>query len=985
MPEQTESNSGAGDQQVRQPTAALEETRRLFVEAADWARFPLLSTDGTGKANREIQDIAAAVEEGKTLTPIQVQQTRDAIKLLDSNEIVNQKPILQQLKDTFEVLARPEQQQVRQPEPIAQAQRQPTPAPAPAVRAAAPEREAAPEAPQVAQAPVQMKPTTRPAAKAKTPTDDRDDFIRNAVPVAAALRRSGKPEEAKKLEMVASAILQTKSLERTAAPEQVQSPGKEESIKDLLASVYKTIDQDPALKNMPEAKEMRRASNKLDKDGMLNITVRNGVVTSFVSNFTDNFKRTQQAAPLVEAKLVVAQGAPAPEVMPTPAPAVQAQPAPAAEVPAPGIVAQPALADDPSVKVATIRLTFNNPEEPGRGMPDVLSKRFQDAGASAEILSTKPALVAGQSASEMKVSYRLDAPGIEKVSALLDAAAVMRGTKVQEMPGDPQARKEAASQEHERLAQQARQQQQAQVEQQTRQQARESVQQLVAQPAPLFQAYPAYTKFAPTTENGRIDDRKAIPHDSQHLNIGISDKGEFGINPKVDQQRLIGDGIGSMSKFFDYSLPTSGFKIAHVGLAEAGQMKQTETGWEVVTKGKLAITDTEGNVFKPQVSAAQQIAPTPAATVAQAAPGPQPAPSKGEVIYAAAPPMSDGAIRKDVLSNRAEHYSMFLIQVDPRDTNKAILLPAPGKDGALISSLHVSMQNSYQVTGQPTPEKQFLAVQSPTQLERTAEGWKVTEKGVIGFGAAASVYQAQQPAPVQQVAPQAPLVVAQGKAFSVADLPVDLLNKVGVPVAELERTGQLQKLLDGKKTDLIPDLMLAGPDGQPTKFAAKLVLDRDDQGVATLRVDLPKHELVIPPQMMGKEITPAMQQQLKTTGIVPLAEGFSDGKGKTMAGYLAVDQEMKRVVYVRPEGLSVPKEVYGAKLTTEQQKSLLEGKPTRVEGMTHPGERKLVDALVQLDPLKKAFVFRDTTARQVPEQVIAQAQTPPTRRQGGWM
>ena len=91
---------------------------------------------------------------------------------------------------------------------------------------------------------------------------------------------------------------------------------------------------------------------------------------------------------------------------------------------------------------------------------------------------------------------------------------------------------------------------------------------------------------------------------------------------------------------------------------------------------------------------------------------------------------------------------------------------------------------------------------------------------------------------------------------------------------------------------------------------------------------------------------------------------------------------MKRVVYVRPEGLSVPKEVYGAKLTPEQQKSLLEGKPTRVEGMTHPGEKKLVDALVQLDPLKKAFVFRDTTARQVPEQVIAQAHTPSVRRQG---
>lgn len=673
---------------------------------------------------------------------------------------------------------------------------------------------------------MQMRPTTRPAAKDKTPTDDRDDFIRNAVPVAAALRRSGKPEEAKQLELVASAILQTKSLERTPAPEQ-QSPSKEESIKDLLANVYKAIDQDPALKNMPEAKEMRRASNKLDKDGMLNITVRNGVVTSFFSNFTDNLSRTNKvAAPQV--KPTVAQGAPAPEVV-----------AAAVEAPAPGVVAraQSALAGyvahlaDIGRKLATIRLTFDNPKEPGQGPPDVLSKRFQEAGASAEVLSTKPAPVAGQSVSELKVSYRLDEPGINKVSALLDEAAVMRGSQLQEMPGDQQARRNAAQQQDNAQAQQAQ----------------------------------------------------------------------------------------------------------------------------------------------------QQIAPTPAATVAQAAPGQQPTPTKGEIIYSAAPPMSDGVIRKDVLSSQAAHYSVFQIQVDPKDTNRAILLPAPGADGRLINSLRDSMDNSYQVTGRPEVGKEFLAVQTPTQLERTADGWKVTEKGVIGFSAAESVYQAQQPAPVQQPAPQA---VAQGKAFSVSDLPVELLAKVGVPVTELERTGQLQKLLDGKKTDLIPDLMLAGPDGQPTKFAAKLVLDRDAQGVATLRVDLPKNELVIPQHMMGKEITPAMQQQLKTTGIVPLAEGFSDGKGQALAGYLAVDQEMKRVVYVRPEGLSVPKEVYGAKLSPEQQKSILEGKPTHVEGMTRPGEKQLVDALVQLDPLKRTIVFRDTKPRQVPEQVIAQAQTPPTRRQG---
>ena len=859
MPELTESTA-KGEQQVDQPATSpptLEETRRLFVEAADWARFPLLSTDGTGKANSQIQDIAAAVEEGKTLTPIQVQQTRDAIKLLDSNEIVNQKPILQQLKDTFEVLARSEEKQQQAQRPAAPAQ------------VAAPDRESGPEI--LRATPAQLKPTTRPAAKVKTPNDDRDDFIRNALPVAAALRRNGKPEEAKQLELVANALLQTKSLERTPAPEQAPAPGKEESIKDLLANVYKAIDQDPALKNMPEVKDMRRASNKLDKDGMLNITVRNGVVTSFVSNFTDNFSRTQKVASAPEAKLAITQGAPAPDLAATlaqaatqagptveaPAPRVVPQSTPAsptAEVPAPRVTAQPAIADS-NLKVATLLVTSTADAEPGKGMSDVLTKRLRDAGATVELISTKPTHSTEKSLSELKVSYRLDEPSIAKVSALLDAVKVMPSGKVQETPADQTARQLAATQEYERQAQQAREQQQAQAREQQQAQAREKVQQLVEQPAPLFQAYPAYTSFGPSTENGIIDSRKAISHDSPQLNVAISEKGEFGINPKVDQKRLIGDGIASLGQFFDYALPTSGHHIAHVGLAEPGQMRQTERGWEVVTKGKLAIIDTEGNVFKPQMSEAQAIAPTPAAMVASQAPN-------------------------------------------------SVVAPAPVE------------------------------------------------------------------------------TLANSQRFALSDVPSELLAKMGVPVADLERTGQLQKLLEGKKTDLIQGFTVPGEPGEPTKFAAKLILDRDAQGVATLRVDLPKHELEIPKQVMGKEITPAMQMQLQTNGVVPLLDGFSDGKGQQFAAYLAIDREMKRVVAVRPEGINVPKEVYGVKLSPDQNKLLLEGRPARIEGMTHPGAKQLVDAVVQLDPLARKLVFRDTWPRPAQEQTITPVQEPPIRRQG---
>jgi len=398
------------------------------------------------------------------------------------------------------------------------------------------------EAAKIIPAPAQAKPTGGPAAKTKPAGDDRDDFIRNALPVAAALRRSGKPEEAKQLERVANALLQTKSMER--APAQEPGAAKEESIKDLLASVYQAIDQDPALKNMPEAKDLRRAGNKLDKDGMLNITVRNGLVVSFVSNFTDNFSRTQQ-----------------------------------------------------------------------------------------------------------------------------------------------------------------------------------------------------------------------------------------------------------------------------VGTA----------------------------------------APEPKPVVAQAAAAP---------------------------------------------------------------------------------------------------------------GAAALPTQAPQPVPA------AP--------FTRADISAEELAKVGVSVADLEKSGQLQKLLEGKKTDLIP-FALPSSNGVAIPFEAKLVLQRDAQGAASLRVDLPKHELEIPKQIMGKDVTPAMQVQLQANGVVPLAGGFQDGQGQPFAAYLAVDKEMKRVVAVRPAGITLPQEVHGVQLSPEQRKLLLEGRPTRIEGMTN-SKQQLVDATVQLDPLARKLTFRDSQPRAAQEQTQSQVQQPARRR-----
>jgi hypothetical protein len=672
------------------------------------------------------------------------------------------------------------------------------------------------------------------AANLKRIDDERDNFIRNAQPMADALRQSGKPVEAKQLEEAALVIAQTKALGPEKAGQVVQpAPAQEKTLKEIINGVFAAIDKDPNLRNMAEAKNLRKATTVLDKEGMLNITVKNGVVVSFASNFADNLGRTQKVAQ---------------------APTGQKQPAALTPQPAPSVAA------------------------------------------------------AAPMTSEVKAPAPTPAQAPAPVAAPTNAST-------------------------------------------------------------------AYTNFAPSTETGIIDSKKTTQAPIPQMNIGITKKGEFGINLEVNQQRLIGDGISSLKKYFDYEMPTSGFKIAHVGLAEPGQMKQTEKGWEVVTKGKLALTDTAGNVFKPTLRADQQIVQVveQAPVIAQAVPTPAvvvqatptQAASKGEVIYANAPPHSDGMIRKDVLASQAAHYSLFQIQVDPKDTNRAILLPAPGKDDMIVNAIKDTMQNAYEVSGRPEIGKRNLAVETPTQLERTPDGWKVTEKGRVAFSAVESVYQAPQVAQVQQVAQQPPQVTP----FTRAEMPDALLNKLGVPVSELEKSGQLEKLLQGKKTDLIEGFSLTGLSGEPIPFSAKLVMHRDDKGVATLKVDLPKHDLVIPKEIMGKTITPAMQVELQKNGVLPLTPGFVDGHGKQFSAYLGVDKQMNRVVAVRPEAmaLNIPKEVLGVKLDPEVSRQLLEGKPAKLVGMTN-SKQQVFNATVQLDPVQRQLTFREVQPHQV-EQV----------------
>lgn len=144
--------------------------------------------------------------------------------------------------------------------------------------------------------------------------------------------------------------------------------------------------------------------------------------------------------------------------------------------------------------------------------------------------------------------------------------------------------------------------------------------------------------------------------------------------------------------------------------------------------------------------------PAPAATAQQ----PERPVATPILIYLNSVPMSDGTIPDRNTSSQPASYSLYQIQVDTQDPKKAILLPAPGADPQLMNGYHQVLRPAFELTGLPRPGDAYVAVTSPAQLERTDEGWRITERGQAGFSPTKTAGRSE-PVPATELA-----VPAQG-------------------------------------------------------------------------------------------------------------------------------------------------------------------------------------------------------------------------------
>ena len=184
------------------------------------------------------------------------------------------------------------------------------------------------------------------------------------------------------------------------------------------------------------------------------------------------------------------------------------------------------------------------------------------------------------------------------------------------------------------------------------------------------------------------------------------------------------------------------------------------------------------------------------------------------------------------------------------------------------------------------------------------------------------------------------------------------LDDLGLSRERLEQSGELEKLLNWQKSNL---LTIAVPIGDTTIYTeARLAFRTDESG----NIGLAIHPLRKEPQLdfpyMGYKFSPEEKEQLLATGNLGKTIEVTPKNGESFSAYVSIDSQTNEIIALRADRVNIPKEIKGVTLSDAQYKELVEGKAVKVEGMTAKSG-KIFDATLQVNAERKGieFIFGD--------------------------
>jgi hypothetical protein len=177
-------------------------------------------------------------------------------------------------------------------------------------------------------------------------------------------------------------------------------------------------------------------------------------------------------------------------------------------------------------------------------------------------------------------------------------------------------------------------------------------------------------------------------------------------------------------------------------------------------------------------------------------------------------------------------------------------------------------------------------------------------------------------------------------------------ERYGITREGLEKSGNLDKLLDYQKTNVMPVAMKF--DEETLRTDARFSLRKQEDGAFSPNIHLIRHKPDLERSYFGVKFTEEDKQNLLKTGNLGRVVDAEFKQGEKTPILLTLDKQTNELVAFRKEWLKVPETYKGVQLNEEQKQKLSNGEKVEVKGMTST-QGKSFDGEVQFNADKRYF------------------------------
>ncbi|MDR1666736.1 MAG: DUF3945 domain-containing protein [Bacteroidales bacterium] len=181
------------------------------------------------------------------------------------------------------------------------------------------------------------------------------------------------------------------------------------------------------------------------------------------------------------------------------------------------------------------------------------------------------------------------------------------------------------------------------------------------------------------------------------------------------------------------------------------------------------------------------------------------------------------------------------------------------------------------------------------------------------------------------------------------------LEKFGITRESLEKTGNLEKMLDYRKTDLMP-VSIKIDDETTLRTDARFSLRRQEDGSFVPAVHPIRHKPDLERPYFGVTFTKEDKDNLLTNGNLGRVVDAEFRQGEKMPILLSLDKLTNELVAFRSDKLNVPEKIKGVELSGQQRKELSEGKAVHLDNMMSKNGKEF-SASIQFNADKRSFEF----------------------------